>query len=397
VRNQFFGKPILWKAVPDGSYQGDGGWDSQLMTIDNTKLYRFSIWIKKTGSTDGTTYFGSGSSTGSLVTLAGSSDSNPYFWWGDLPELNKWYLLVGYIHPHNDPSTTNYGGVYDGTTGAKVASTSDYKFNSSQTNAQHRTYLYYDYTTSDRQYFYGPEMYAMSDNTPLVETAGSAYFNGNAFFGSRVGIGTTTPQTNLEVVGAGQIIRNASGTDYTALRLYNNQNNIMRALEVDYSGSSYSGALVTGGPTGESASITTTGAYPLVLGTANTARLFVSNTGKIGIGTISPDQQLTVKGKIHAEEVIIDLSVPAPDYVFENDYSLTPLDTLKAYLAQHKHLPEVPSAKEMETNGVKVGEMEMILLKKIEELTLHLIEKNIQLNELEKRIEGLEHTRNKKH
>ncbi|HEY0656574.1 MAG TPA: hypothetical protein VGD65_25750 [Chryseosolibacter sp.] len=107
------------------------------------------------------------------------------------------------------------------------------------------------------------------------------------------------------------------------------------------------------------------------------------NGGSVGIGTMSPDQALTVKGKVHAEEVIIDLSVPAPDYVFEGNYSLTPLDTVQAYIAQHKHLPELPSAKEMEKDGVKVGEMEMILLKKIEELTLYIIESNKQIKALQ--------------
>jgi hypothetical protein len=121
-----------------------------------------------------------------------------------------------------------------------------------------------------------------------------------------------------------------------------------------------------------------------------------TKTGQVGIGTTSPDQKLTVKGKIHAEEVIIDLSVPAPDYVFEQNYSLTPLDEVQAYIAQHKHLPEVPSAKEMEKDGLKVGEMEMILLKKIEELTLYIIdlkaEKDTEKMELLEKIERLEKT-----
>jgi hypothetical protein len=199
----------------------------------------------------------------------------------------------------------------------------------------------------------------------------------------KVGVGTSTPQLNFEVVGNGQIIRNSNGGDYSTLRLYNNQNNGMRSLEMDYSGSGYTGPLVNGGPTGESGSLTTTGAFPLVLGTSNTARIVISSSGDVGIGTKSPDQKLTVKGKIHSEEVIVDLSVPAPDYVFEQNYSLTPLDEVQAFIAQHKHLPEVPSAKEMEKDGVKVGEMEMLLLKKMEEMTLHMIKMNERLIALE--------------
>jgi hypothetical protein len=95
--------------------------------------------------------------------------------------------------------------------------------------------------------------------------------------------------------------------------------------------------------------------------------------GKVGIGTTNPNEKLTVNGTIYGREVKVDLSVPGPDYVFEKNYNLTSLTELKSYIEANKHLPEVPSAKEMEQNGIKVGEMEMLLLKKIEELTLYVI------------------------
>lgn len=98
------------------------------------------------------------------------------------------------------------------------------------------------------------------------------------------------------------------------------------------------------------------------------------STGNVGIGTTAPDAKLAVKGTIHAQEVKVDLNVPGPDYVFNDDYKLLSLAEIKTYIDQHKHLPEIPSAKEMEANGVNLGEMNMLLLKKIEELTLYLIE-----------------------
>lgn len=119
--------------------------------------------------------------------------------------------------------------------------------------------------------------------------------------------------------------------------------------------------------------------------------------GSMAIGTTTPDAKLTVKGTVHAEEVKVDLSVPGPDYVFEKDYPLATLEEVKKYIDEHKHLPEVPSAREMEENGVKVGEMNMILLKKVEELTLYTIElerKNAELVErlleMDQRISSLE-------
>lgn len=102
-------------------------------------------------------------------------------------------------------------------------------------------------------------------------------------------------------------------------------------------------------------------------GTSTQMLTFQRNTGKVGIGTTSPDEKLTVKGKIHAEEIKIDLSVPAPDYVFDNNYKLPALSDLKSYVDKNHHLPEIPSAKDMAKDGLKLGEMNTLLLKKVED------------------------------
>ncbi len=112
--------------------------------------------------------------------------------------------------------------------------------------------------------------------------------------------------------------------------------------------------------------------------------ILTANSGKIGVGTLSPDEALTVKGKIHTEEVKVDLSVPGPDYVFEEDYDLKSLEEIEAFIKSNNHLPEVPSAKEMEENGIELGVMNMLLLKKIEELTLYIIEQEKRIQALEK-------------
>jgi hypothetical protein len=106
-------------------------------------------------------------------------------------------------------------------------------------------------------------------------------------------------------------------------------------------------------------------------------RLVVTESGNIGIGVDNPDQKLTVDGQVRCEEVKIEIIAGSgPDFVFEKDYNLPSLTSIESYIKENKHLPEVPSAKEMEKNGVNVGEMEMLLLKKIEELTLYVIEQN---------------------
>jgi hypothetical protein len=209
--------------------------------------------------------------------------------------------------------------------------------------------------------------------------------------GGNVGIGTTTPQAKLEIVGSGQFIRNPIAGGYSTLRLYNDQNNNLRTLEIDYSGSSYGGALVTGGLTGESASITTTGSFPLTFGTANTARITIIGNGNVGIGTTNPGAyKLAVEGKIGAREVNVTTTTPWPDFVFETDYSLPSLESLKVFIDKNKHLPEIPTSQEVETNGINLGEMNTLLLKKIEELTLYVIEQNKLIINQNERISTLE-------
>jgi len=182
-----------------------------------------------------------------------------------------------------------------------------------------------------------------------------------------VGIGTTTPQWKLDVAGLissnGQAIINV---DATSINL---------------------GDVASGDGLRDK----------LYFSTRDTKRVVIDENGNVGIGTTNPTQKLTVNGTIYGKEVKVDLSVPGPDYVFANNYQLLTLNELKTYIDQHKHLPEVPSAKEMEANGINVGEMNMLLLKKIEELTLYVIELNnksekseLENSQLKKRVLELE-------
>jgi len=118
-------------------------------------------------------------------------------------------------------------------------------------------------------------------------------------------------------------------------------------------------------------------------------KMRITQNGDVGIGTNTPREKLSVNGKIRAQEIKVEMA-NWPDYVFADDYQQQTLPELERYIKVNKHLPEVPSAKEVEQNGVALGEMNKILLKKIEELTLHLIEKDKVLTELTKRIERLE-------
>ena len=124
--------------------------------------------------------------------------------------------------------------------------------------------------------------------------------------------------------------------------------------------------------------------------------------GKVGIGTNNPDELLTVKGKIHTREVLVDLDgAVAPDYVFEHyfegssklneDYRMLSLEELEGYLKANNHLPGIPSAVEMDKEGVALKALTLKLLEKIEELSLHTIEQQKQIDLLYKELNDLRH------
>jgi hypothetical protein len=130
---------------------------------------------------------------------------------------------------------------------------------------------------------------------------------------------------------------------------------------------------------------TTSGFYMTNYGDAEgTTGIFIKKGGNVGIGTTAPDQALTVKGKIHTNEVIIDMKDPIADFVFHPSYKLMPLTQVEQYVKTNSHLPEIPSAAEVSKNGMSIGDMQNKLLQKVEELTLYVIEQQKEIEELKK-------------
>lgn len=96
--------------------------------------------------------------------------------------------------------------------------------------------------------------------------------------------------------------------------------------------------------------------------------------------TIRSDGRVTVAGQVHDREIKVTATAGGADFVFADDYTLPKLQEIEAFVKKNKHLPEIPSAAEMEANGLHLAEMNIKLLQKIEELTLYLI---IQQKEME--------------
>lgn len=111
---------------------------------------------------------------------------------------------------------------------------------------------------------------------------------------------------------------------------------------------------------------------------------YESGSVSIGTGVVRPDAALTVGGKLYAEEIEVVQDVASiPDYVFEKDYNLISLEQVEDFIKSNKHLPGVPSASEYAEKGLNIGEMNCLLLKKIEELTLYIIDQEKRIIELE--------------
>ncbi|MEB2774657.1 hypothetical protein SYJ56_05030 [Algoriphagus sp. D3-2-R+10] len=106
--------------------------------------------------------------------------------------------------------------------------------------------------------------------------------------------------------------------------------------------------------------------------------------GKVGIGTEATGHQLAVAGGVLAESVEVKLQTEWPDYVFEEGYERLSLQELDQYIQENGSLPEVPSAEKVADDGINLGQMDATLLKKVEEITLYLIEHQKKLEILEK-------------
>lgn len=194
---------------------------------------------------------------------------------------------------------------------------------------------------------------------------------GNWYMKGSVGIGTTSPEARLAV-------------DQGAT------NNL--ALSLTSSGPGWgSGLLLKNTAPGGNMYGIYSGADGM-LHFANEGReaddLIIHPTGNIGIGTSSPDARLTVAGNVHAREVKVTVAAGA-DFVFEEDYALPSLQETENFVRANKHLPGIAPAVEMEQEGLDLGKMNILLLQKVEELTLYIIEQDKQMQQLKAEVQKL--------
>lgn len=219
-----------------------------------------------------------------------------------------------------------------------------------------------------------------------------------------VGVGTATPGATLHIVpasaGDGGIKYNNLFNGYSSLVWASNNvgfglvtggglcavANAGSGFTIGTSASnSNAGAMLNVKGSGTSSST-----YSMKVQNSSAADLFtVRDDGRVGIGTINPQALLAVNGDIYSKKVKVT-QTGWPDYVFNQEYRLRPLSEVEEYIKLHKHLPEVPSALQVEKEGVDIGDNQAALLKKIEELTLYIITLNKDMLSLKKQITQLE-------
>ena len=232
--------------------------------------------------------------------------------------------------------------------------------------------LYLSRTTDNYGYIVRPNVdnkrnlaFAVVGGSPLDifhVNSNVSYFTGN------IGIGTASPVQKLDVRGGisttGDLILARTDQDYGFIVRPNVANKKNLAFAVD-------------------------GGGPLDYVSVNSNLAFF--TGGIGIGTANVGSfKLAVEGKIGARGIKVTTEAQFPDYVFEPTYQLRPLSHLEQYIKQNKHLPGIPSAEEVKKDGgIELGDMNVKLLEKVEELTLYVIELKKENEQMKKEIKEM--------
>lgn len=234
------------------------------------------------------------------------------------------------------------------------------------------------------------------------QKGGATKKDGNIFIGTQygnVGIGTATPANRVSIAG---LTSGTSGLQFTQLNSSSTAGTGNgKVLSLDATGNVILVNGATGGTAGWSFTgnnsltagsfIGTTDATELILKSNNVEGIRIGTNGNIGIGTAqitNAGYKLYVEGNIRTRKVRVDSDANWADYVFEKDYQLLPLAALEKFVQEHHHLPGVPSAAEVKKDGLDLGDNQAVLLKKIEELTLYIIEQDKKLKALQELVES---------
>lgn len=179
----------VWETRPSGDGNGDGGWNSSWFNIDNTKLYRFSVWVKRTSTTSGGTFYLGlyGNGTGIRRTDTSAYEGNPYWECSGTSKFDKdvWYLVVGHCYPYSTTYTGQHpeSGIYTVAGGpTKVLSINacnigtDVKWAGSDvTQTIHRCYHFYCGDNTTRLQLFDPRIDVIDGTEPSISNLLSGF------------------------------------------------------------------------------------------------------------------------------------------------------------------------------------------------------------------------------
>jgi hypothetical protein len=187
-----------------------------------------------------------------------------------------------------------------------------------------------------------------------------------------VGIGTTAPAFKLDVQGGDASVYNTGTASQLSIgSVASGKTNLTLSSSADAGGY------------GIIQSVSVTGStYGNTVVNPSGGNILIGQTSQVNAA-----YKLDVAGPVRANEVVVNTT--GADFVFDPSYKLNSISSLKTYLAKHHHLPEIPSAKQMQQDGLNVGENQIKLLQKVEELTLYLIKKDEQLKTQQQQIDAL--------
>lgn len=263
-------------------------------------------------------------------------------------------------------------------------------------------------------YFFGIGAQGNADNgvsTFNYGWIGKKYNNASLYFlaNGNVGVKFSAPRSRLDIgksLGANNGLRIGDYIEINERETINNsaiigfnaiidESDVSKFKPVWAGSNSASGMILTmesGGVSNLDFYGRTWGTSDLAYGLPNFKHVMRLNVdGTVGIGTKNTyGYKLAVKGSMAASEIkVLDVSSWA-DFVFAEDYQLKSLPELESYISKNKHLPDIPSEKQVKEEGISVGEMNAKLLQKIEELTLYVIELNKTVESQQNRISELE-------
>lgn len=220
--NPFGATTTIWDVSDqDAASNADGGWNSSTFDIDNTKTYRFSVWVRRKTIGNGSFYLGTygrnsaGTNVGVYNRSNGANNTNPYFsargWWGG---TNQWYLVVGHIWPvgSGTGSTHPDSGIFD-TNGNLVTTVGDFVWRTDSAKSTHRTYLYYSTNTSTNQQWWNPRV-EIVENAPSIAVGRNrtrAPALNKIITGKSVGRWDLTKRLRTSAVGLRKVRRTSSG------------------------------------------------------------------------------------------------------------------------------------------------------------------------------------------